>query len=310
MPKILDCTLRDGGYINNWNFPIYSAKNIIELLKLSKVDFIEIGFYHHNIQKIITEDCSNIIAMVDFLKTPIAKILPIENSKIKTLRIIFKKQNYLNALKYCNEIKNKGYRIFTNATFINEYTNHELIDLINKINEIKPAAFTITDSIGTFTSIDIKKIFKIVNNELDSNIAICFHSHNNLGLSYSNAKTLIELNKTRDLIIDSTIFGMGRGAGNLRSEFIMEYLNKNGANYNLKPIFEIIKNYIFPIYKKTPWGCSVPYYLSALHKCHPNYAKDLIEKKIDLKRMEKILSSIPYNKKAVYDNQLISQKLI
>jgi len=310
MPKILDCTLRDGGYINNWNFSSECAKDIIESLKLSGVDFIEVGFYHHNLDGILPDDCSGLFAMVQFLKTPIQNIPNVDDSKIKGLRVIFKKNDSSNALKYCTEIKNRGYKLFINATFINQYNDYELSQLIGKINKIKPYAFTITDSVGAFTSFDVKKICKIIESELDENIALCFHSHNNLGLSFSNAKIVIEQIKTREIIIDSTLYGMGRGAGNLRSEVIMEYLNKNGANYNINPVLKMIDKYIIPHYKENPWGYSIPYYLSALHKCHPDYAKDLIKRKIDLKRMDKIFSSIPYNKKDIYDSNLIFQKLI
>ncbi len=308
MPKILDCTLRDGGYINNWDFPQTSSKDIIKLLQKSKVDYIEIGFYHHNLDKIIPDDSSNIFAMVQCSKTPIDSIFNVDKSKIKNLRIIFKKHEKNNALDYCRNIKDKGYNFFMNATFISQYDTKELIDLIKDVNKLSPFAFTVTDSMGVFTSSDVKKIYEIIKYELDSKIALCFHSHNNLGLSFSNAKTLIEINTSHNLIIDSCLQGMGRGAGNLNTELIIQHLNKNGKSYNLEPIYQAIEKYIKPIYKKYPWGYSIPYYLSALHKCHPDYAKDLIEKKIKLENMEKIFSLIPEEKKVIYDSKYISFK--
>ena len=306
MPKILDCTLRDGGYINNWKFD--SAKDIINLLQMSGVDFIEIGFYHHDLNNIIPDDCSNIFAMVEYSKTKIEEIPNIKESKIKNLRIIFKKYDSKNALEYCKKLKNKGYNLFINATFVNQYRENELIELIEKINDITPKAFTLTDSMGVYTSNDIRRMYKIINSVLKSNIALCFHSHNNLGLSFSNAKTLIELNNTYELIIDSCLFGMGRGAGNIKTEELMEYLNK--GQYKIKYLYDAIEKYIKPIYKKQPWGYSVTYYLSALYGCHPNYALDLIKKKIDLDKINTIFSLIPEEKKAVYDKEFISQKFL
>lgn len=302
MPKILDCTLRDGGYINNWNFD--SAKDIIYLLQKSGIDYIEIGFYHHNLNKIIPDSCSDIFAMVEYSKTKIEEFLPCEKSKIKNLRIIFKKHDFKNALEYCKKVKDLGYNIFINATFINQYSEIELIELVEGINKVNPFAFTFTDSMGVFTSNNIKKIYGIINPILNPDIAICFHSHNNLGLSLSNAKTLIEVNKTHRLIIDSCLFGMGRGAGNIKSEELMKYLNK--GQYEIKYLFEAIEKYIKPIYKKHPWGNSIPYYLSALYSCHPNYALDMIKKKADLKEMDEIFSSIPNDKKFIYDSKLLS----
>lgn len=308
MPKILDCTLRDGGYINNWNFPSQHAKNIINLLKKANIDFIEAGFYHHNLDKILPDDCSNLLAMVQYSKVPACDIPDSGNSKIKTLRIIFKKHEINNALPYCLEIKNKGYKIFINATFISEYNDRELVDLIKKINEIKPYAFTLTDSMGVFTSLDIKRIYKIIENELSDDIALCFHSHNNLSLSYSNTKTLIELNKTHELIIDSTVFGMGRGAGNLKTELLINLIDNK--KYDIAPILQISDKYIKPIFLKHPWGYSIPYYLSAIHKCHPDYAKFLIDKKVQINSMDKIFSSIPSEKKAIYDFEFINDFMI
>ena len=306
MPKILDCTLRDGGYINNWDFPLASSKDIISLLKKANIDFIEIGFYHHNLDRIIPENSSNIYAMVQYSKTPLEIIPSSDKSKIKNLRIIFKKHEKYGALDYCAKIKDLGYKIFINATFINQYKDGELAELIGKVNNISPFAFTVTDSMGTYTSSDIKRIYNIIKNELKTDISLCFHSHNNLGLSLANAKTLIEINSTHELIIDSCLLGMGRGAGNLNTELIAQYLNLKNEKYNIKPVFQAIEKYINPIYKKHPWGYSVPYYLSALHGCHPNYARDLIQKKIKLENMDKIFSAIPEDKKAIYDSALLN----
>ncbi|MBQ8476239.1 hypothetical protein IJ531_04165 [bacterium] len=308
MTKILDCTLRDGGYINNWNFP--DIKNIIQYLQKTGIDYIEAGFYHICPFDKLPFNCSNILLMIDYLKTPIEAVPGCDKSKIKGLRVIFKKHEADNALKYCAQIKEKGYKTFINATFTSQYKDDEFRKLLNNINEISPYCLTITDSMGVYTKNDIIKINSIIERELSPEIALCFHSHNNLGLSYSNAKTLIEINKNRELIIDATAFSMGRGAGNLASELLIEYLNSKGANYNLEALNEVIKKYIMPIYQKTPWGYSIPYYLSALNRCHPNYAKFLIDNKIELNRMDKIFSSIPNNKKDIYDPELLAKQLV
>lgn len=305
MINILDCTLRDGGYINNWNFSKEEYAQIIKNLQKANIDYIEIGFLHHNINNDLFEDCSNLVKMVQYSKVQITDISEAENSKIKTLRIIFKKHESKDALEYCAKVKNKGYNIFTNITFCDQYSNDELIKLIRQINKIEPHAVTITDSMGVFSPDDVKRINKIVKNELRENIALCFHSHNNLNLSFLNAKTFIKENRGRKLIIDSTLYGMGRGAGNLHTEEIIKYLNRKEQHYDDKLIIETINKYIMPIYKKNPWGYSMPYYFSAKNRCHPNYAKFLIDKNINYEKINLILSSIPNEKKAVYDELFI-----
>ena len=149
----------------------------------------------------------------------------------------------------------------------------------------------------------------MINNNLNKSISLGFHSHNNLQLSFPNAKTLMQISKDRELIIDSTVFGMGRGAGNIHTELITKYLNDNyRAKYNLLPILNVVQKYINPIFEVNPWGYSVPYYLAAINHCHPNYAKYLIDKGIEsVDLIDNILRNIPEDKKTNYDISVIDK---
>jgi 4-hydroxy 2-oxovalerate aldolase len=144
---------------------------------------------------------------------------------------------------------------------------------------------------------------------LDSKIALCFHSHNNLQLSFSNAQCLIKNSNNREVIIDSTVFGMGRGAGNLCTELLTQYINDNhDERYNIIPILKVIDEQINPIFAKTPWGYSVPYYLAATNNCHPNYAKYLVDKQtLPVEMINFLLRMIPVPKRSMYDVDLIKQ---
>ena len=153
---------------------------------------------------------------------------------------------------------------------------------------------------------DILSTYYILDKNLDKNIAICFHSHNNLKLSFANTQAILKASSERDLIIDSTIFGIGRAAGNLCTEVIAQYLNDNyQTNYNLIPILKILNEQINPIFDKTPWGYSVPYYLAAINSCHPSYAKFLDENKICVEKINEILKLIPEEKKYKYDENIV-----
>ena len=120
---------------------------------------------------------------------------------------------------------------------------------------------------------------------------------------------MIDICKNRELIIDSTIFGIGRGAGNLDTELITQYLNDNyNCDYELVPILKTVEEQINPIFVQTPWGYSVPYYLAATNCCHPNYAKYLIDKQIvPIEIVDKMLRIIPNSKKTIFDEELIEQ---
>lgn len=323
--KVLDCTLRDGGYVNEWQFGLTKAKEILEQLLLSNIDFIETGFIQEgnfseeqtlfnsfdDIKKIIPENAEKdrLFAMITYGKFPIEKVPSVDKSPVKGIRLIFKKKQKEEALKYCRELKQKGYKLFINPTFIDQYTDKELIDIITDINDISPYGMSIVDSMGVLREKEISRIFYIIDNNLKANLALCFHSHNNLQLSFSDAQCLIKVCNQRELIIDSTVFGIGRGAGNLCTELLIQYINDNyGGNYQLIPILKIVDEQINPIFAKSPWGYSVPFYLAAINNCHPNYAKYLVDKQtVPVEMINTILKKIPENKKATYDADFIKQ---
>ncbi len=322
--KVLDCTLRDGGYVNNWEFQDNNIKNIIKNLSLAKINYIECGF----LKNIIYKKDKSLFSSVKDLKTMLPDFksnskytlminfgeIPIEylntsSEKNFLFRIAFKKSQKDEAVKYCQKLKEKGYDIFVNPMHTGSYSQKELIDLIEKVNLIKPAAFTIVDTTGSLKEKDVLSLFYLVDSTLDKDIALCFHSHNNLQLSFSNAQCLMKVCTNRELVIDSTVFGIGRGAGNLCTELITQYINDNyQGDYNILPILKIVDEQINPIFSQTPWGYSVPYYLAATNHCHPNYAKYLVDKQtVPVEIINKLLSNIPDDKKSGYDVELIKQ---
>ena len=144
------------------------------------------------------------------------------------------------------------------------------------------------------------------NKKLDSEISLGFHSHNSLQLSFSNTKTLLKMDIKRHLIIDACLYGMGRGAGNLCTELITKYLNDNNSkNYKISPLLKSIDKDLKPIYEKSPWGYSTPYYIAALYGCHPNYAGYLVKKGVSDEEIDKILSQISIENKTVYNSNYI-----
>lgn len=318
--KLLDCTLREGGYVNNWEFGFDNIQNILSNLENSNIDFIECGYLKpdfYSADKTIFNSISDfeklnkshkpkLALMINYGEYDIENI-PKDNNII--LRIAFKKHQLQYALKYCESVKAKGYDIFINPMHTNTYTTEELSNLVKAVNKISPYGFTLTDSTGSMKENDLKKIIEICTN-LDKQINLCFHSHNNLQLSFSNAQYFIKSCSDRNIIIDSTLSGIGRGAGNLCTEIIALYLNNFcGKNYKTTPILETIDKYINPIFKKNPWGYSVPYYLSGLNNCHPDYAKFLINKSLSYEKINEILQKIPQELKTIYNEDVIKDLL-
>ena len=322
--KILDCTLRDGGYVNNWEFGEKAILDIVSNLVKAKVDIIECGFLKNvpydkdfsvfnsveNIEKIIAPKNNNsmYVAMVKFGANEIEpdKIPDYNGDSLDGIRVIFQKDNIDSAIDYCKKIKEKGYKVFMQPVKISFYDEKTLLDLIDKVNVLSPYAFYIVDTFGSMKEDDLIKLFRFVDENLKDSIKIGFHSHNNLQLSYANTIALLGIKTQREIIIDSSVYGMGRGAGNLSTETIMQFVNDNmGGKYSIPPLLNIYDKYLVKIYDKTPWGYSLPYFLSATYSCHPNYATYLAGKNIGIEIIDSILSSIPQEKKLKYDDKLV-----
>lgn len=322
--KILDCTLRDGGYVNNWNFGENVIHQIIKRLASSSVEIVECGFLSHkkeatkdrSIFKTIEEaeaqigeaEFQNAALMINCGEYSAEDVPQYSGGKINTIRIAFHKHQRAEAQNLCVALKENGFKVFFQPMFTQGYQDGELLELIDWANQNGPEAFYLVDSFGTMRKNDVLRMFYLVDNNLDKNIRIGFHSHNNLQLSFSNAQELIQMHSKREIIIDSSVFGMGRGAGNLCTELLAKYINENLEDkYNIIPILEIMDEYIMPIYANHPWGYSAPYYIAAVNNCHPNYATYLVNKQtLCVRDINAIIKQIPVEERHLYSTELIS----
>jgi len=323
--RILDCTLRDGGYINDFNFGYNQIRTIISKLSKSNIDIIECGFlsdikynndftFYNDIDKlsnIIEKKNSNImyVAMIALGEKEIDYEL-IESrasDSIDGIRITFHEHEIDRGFEVANNLKAKGYSVFMQPIGTTSYTDENMIKLLNKINTLKPFAFYLVDTLGIMYKNDLLRLFYLVDHNLDKDISIGFHSHNNLQLSFSNAQELLELQIKRNIIIDTSVYGMGRGAGNLCTELLTQYINDNiEYKYDVIPILEIIDEILIPISIKYNWGYSIPYYLAAVKDCHPNYANHLLSKQtITVTQINELLDKIPNNDRTLYNKELI-----
>lgn len=317
--KILDCTLRDGGYIIDWMFGQKSISSIINNLSASNIDFIECGFLKNcslNPNKTFFSSPRDLVPflntnsdytlMINYGEYDIHQFCECFSKKIK-IRVAFKKHNQTEALEYIKQLVELGWDVFVNPMSTNTYSNEELFLLIEKINKINPYGVSIVDTLGNMYEKQVIEIFVFIDKILNSEIALGFHSHNSMQLSFSNTKALLKMNFDRELIIDSCLYGMGRGAGNLCTELITKYLNDNfQTKYNILPLLKSIDKNLKPIYEKTPWGYSTSFYIAAINGCHPNYAGELVKQGYSDEDINKILSAIPEDKKLSFDKDLLT----
>lgn len=239
--KVLDCTLRDGGYNNNWYFGKDNIKKIVESLIQTNIDYIECGYLSNRDNyisgKTLFNYTSQVCEAIPLLKEEQTYLLMInygeyniddiprkESTCISGFRIAFHKKDLDAALDFCLLLKNKGYLVFVQPMVTHSYSQREFISLINKVNQLKPYAFYIVDSYGTMKKENLLEYLSLVKQLLNNNIHLGFHAHDNLKLAFSNACTLIDYPLNSQIIFDVTIHGKGRGAGNLNSELFLKYL--------------------------------------------------------------------------------------
>ena len=321
---ILDCTLRDGGYCNEWCFGFDNAKKIIDGLVEANIDVIECGFltnktqYKPGVTKFTSIDQiasyipkdregKKFVVMINYGEYDIDDLPMYDGSSVDGIRVAFHKRDRHEAINICKRIKAKGYLVFIQAMVSLAYSDDEFLDTIQMVNEFKPYAFYIVDSFGMMKGKDLTRLFYMVEHNLDEKVWIGFHSHNNMQLAYSNAQSLTMVQTNRNLIIDSSVYGMGRGAGNLNTELFVEFLNENaGKEYKLKPLLVLIDQILDEFHCRNYWGYSLPNYISAAHNAHPNYAGYLDDKKtLTIEDMNEIFEMLDEEKKIAFDKNYI-----
>lgn len=320
--SLLDCTLRDGGYVNDWHFGQRAIHDIADKMAVSGIEYFEIGFVREcdydpdyslfngndDVSGMISPKNPNTtyVGMIDMGRpVPVEKLGRRVDNGFDLFRVIFKKNKMQEAFEYIKELKKLGYDVFAQPVGADGYTDIEFIELIRKCNMLPIQAFYIVDSFGLIKKKDFVRYVQIADNNLRRDIMLGYHSHNNMQQAMGNASAMVEMNINRNIIIDASVFGMGRGAGNLNMELFAAYMNENfDRNYRLEPMYEIIDEYLNEIYQKSFWGYSLPLYLSAANGCHPNYAIYFASKgTLTVKSYNEILKSIVDCDKAVYSKE-------
>ena len=327
MKRLLDCTLRDGGFVNDWEFGHGNIVSIFERLVSSRMDIIEVGFLDERrlfdrnrtimpnteaVEKIYTgldKGESMIVAMIDYGTCGLDNLMPCADSFLDGIRVIFKKQHMGDAIEFCRQIIGKGYQVFVQPVSVTSYADDEMLALVEKVNEIRPCSMSLVDTYGLLHKNNLLHYFNLVNDRLLESVGIGYHSHNNFQLGYANSIELLAQEMKRPLTIDGSVFGMGKGAGNAAIELLAMYMNdREGASYDINQILEIIDVNIMPIYRQNPWGYSLQYYLAASNDCHPIYVKHLMDKRtLSAMSINEILDRIDVKEKLSFNKTYIEQ---
>lgn len=330
--KLLDCTLRDGGYVNDWKFGHNTLINVFERITSAGIDYIEVGFLDErqpfDIDRSIMPDTASVekiyggldrkktevVGMIDYGTCPLSHIQPCRESFLDGIRVIFKKHIMHEALAFCKELKMLGYKVFTQAVSITSYDDEELKQLIDLVNEVKPFALSIVDTYGLLHKDKLFHYYEVMDKYLVEEVGIGYHSHNNFQLGYANCIELAgkHAKSKRILLLDGSVFGMGKGAGNTPLELLAMYMNENyGSHYDISQILEAVDVNVLDIFRHSPWGYSMKFFIAASNDCHPNYVSYLLDKKtLSVKSINEILHHLKEEAKLMYDKKYIEELYI
>ena len=312
--KLLDCTLRDGGYYTNWDFDKELVRTYCKSMESLPIDYIEVGYRSVPMEGYLGEYfyCPDFVMKELKEMMPSKKLVIILDEKnirpsdvydllkpcqnyITMVRIAINPANFKRAIELAKAVKVMGFEVAFNVMYMSEWKeNNSFLNLLDGIDNTIDY-FYMVDSFGGIFQKEVKEIIKLVKSK--TKVKLGFHGHNNLEMALGNTITAIDEGCE---IVDSTITGMGRGAGNLRTELLLIYLNKK-RNINISfdnlsatvTLFEEMK-------KNFGWGTNLPYMLSGAYSLPQ---KDVMEW-IGMNRypMASIVNALNNKKNSLKDN--------
>jgi 4-hydroxy 2-oxovalerate aldolase len=283
--KILDCTIRDGGLVNNWDFSVEFVQDLYNGLSEAGVEYMEIGyknspkllkatepnpwrFLDDNFLKEIipVKKFTKLSALVDIGRVDPNDILPREQSVLDMIRVACYIREVDKGLELVQMFHDLGYETSLNIMALSSVPEQQLIKAFELVKESPVDVVYIVDSFGSLDPVDIEhqvKKFKA----LIPNKQLGIHTHNNMQLAFANTLTAMRNGVT---YLDSSVYGMGRAAGNCNTELLVSYIQK--SSYEIKPVLEVIEKHMLEMREKWEWGYIIPYMISGVLNEHPRVA--------------------------------------
>lgn len=328
--QLLDCTLRDGAYIVDAKFGTSAIKGIIDKLQKANIEIIECGWLKNTEHKIgttffhVPEDISRyvnkkseksiFVAMIDWDRYDLNYLPQNNNSILDAIRVVFPRGKAKEGIEVGRQILAKGYKVFFQAANTLAYTDEELVELAECVNGIDAEALSIVDTFGAMYEEDLDRIIEKLDETLDSRIKLGFHSHNNQQLSFALTQYFVNRLQysERDVVVDASLCGMGRGAGNTTTELAASFLNrKYDCGYEMDQILDAIDLYMGFFKENYSWGYSTPYFISGMYCCHVNNIAYLLKNhRTNAKDMNEIIKSLDPQDRIKYDYDLLEEKYI
>lgn len=312
--KLLDCTLRDGGYYNNWDFEPSTVAKYLNAISLSGVEMIEIGFRFlpknafYGAFAYSTDDYLSSLNIPEAMKLAVmvnaSELLNFpggvtravdscfqaaSDSPVCLVRIALKASETDQAKPIAQRLKALGYQVAINLMQADALTEDALGDAARVIDTWGVVdTLYFADSIGNLEPESTRRIIKALLSAWPKDLG--FHSHDNKGQALVNCIAAAEAGITW---LDGTIMGMGRGAGNVRTEsLLIELSHRKLGSYNLHPLYSLVMEDFKQLHKLYNWGPNPFYHLAAVEGIHPTYMQELLS--LNRYSLDEILSAIKY----------------
>ncbi len=284
--KVLDCTIRDGGLINNHSFTDEFVREAYKALSKSGIDYMEFGYRSskelcpvqdygvwkycddEKIREIIDGIESNlkISIMVDAHRVREQAFAPADESPVDMIRVATYVKDIDKAIDLTTRVKDLGYEVSVNIMAISKESEFALVEALDQLAQTSADVVCVVDSFGALYCEQVEYLVKLYREHLPGK-EIAVHMHNNQQLAFSNTIEGIIHNAN---YLDASLFGIGRGPGNCPLELLVGFL-KN-PKFNLTPILKFIQDYMLPLREQIEWGYILPYMVTGILNEHPRAA--------------------------------------
>jgi len=292
--KLLDCTVRDGGLMNNHQFDDSFVKAVYDALVNAGVDYMEMGYKgskdvyprrdhgpwrycdEEDVRRIVGDNPTDLrlSAMADAERCDYRKdILPSDDSVLNLIRVACYVHQIPTALDMIHDAHEKGYEVATQLMAVANVRDSELEKALEAIQDSPTGMIYLVDSWGSLYSEQIRSMVKKYLSfcePVDKKVG--FHGHNNQQLAYANTIEAIILGAN---CVDGTMYGMGRGAGNCPLELLLNFL-KN-PKFQIRPVIHCIQEHVRPLHSQLRWGPEIPYMITGQMNEHPRAAMEFMD---------------------------------
>jgi 4-hydroxy 2-oxovalerate aldolase len=325
--NLLDCTLRDGGYYNNWNFSKELVNFYLKSISKSGIKYVELGFRSlkknnfkgpnwyttdeyikslkipKNINLGVMVNAVEILSSSQGIKKAVNALFKnITNSKLKFVRLACHSDEFEKTTEISKYIQSKGYLVGINLMQITELSKKRIQEISKFASKKRPDFLYFADSLGRLSNSEVQEIVADIKNYWSGALGI--HAHDNTERALQNSIKAIQSGANW---VDSTVLGMGRGPGNAKTEHLIlelnNYLKKN--TFNVLPLARLIEKYFFDLKNKYKWGTNPFYFISGIHGIHPTYVQEMLSIKLDYFEMLEAINNLKNNNGNKYNVNLV-----